>query len=59
MDLLPELAVHMACQSTPLFTRHFLWIPALICAWRALLLGSASIWAEAQRTKIANIVAPQ
>ena len=59
MDVLPELAVQMACQSLSpkrvIFHRSHGAHLGLACP----ALGSASIWADARRTMIANIVVLQ
>jgi len=59
MDVLPELAVQIACQSAPPLTRdlHRSHAPDRRLACPAL--GSASIWAETRRTRIENSVALQ
>ena len=59
MDVLPELPVQIACQSAPSkhVSFHRFHAPDLRLACPAL--GSASIWAEFRRTKIANVVALQ
>ena len=59
MDVRPELAVQMACQSCPSLIRHFHSSQASDLGLACPASGSASIWAQSRTTTIADTVALQ